>query len=326
METRFDISMMVKVAQMYYESGMKQEEIAKTLQISRSLISMILTEAKDAGIVEIRVRNPLHNNEVLAREFQERFKLKECLILQTAIQDSNNLRKLAAQRAVNVFKQEIEKQLGMGVASQYNIGIAWGRTCYEFVSAYKSDRPFPNVNIVPLIGGSNQNASYFQLNEIVRQFAKKIKGTPYFIHAPGITSSAEEKLLFIQSQSMQPILERWMNMDMVISGIGTLPDLNNSDRETYMGEFEIYKQYEKKGAIGDICARYFDINGEFIEDSVHDKILGISIDDLKKTNKIFCVASGSEKANSILGALRTGIIDILVIDESTANMVLKASL
>ena len=48
MSTKFDVSLMVKVAQMYYNDGMKQEEIAGSLSISRSLISMILTEAKEA--------------------------------------------------------------------------------------------------------------------------------------------------------------------------------------------------------------------------------------------------------------------------------------
>ena len=55
-DSRFDIALMVKVAQMYYLDGLKQEDIAKALSISRSLTSMILTEAKEVGIVEIQVK------------------------------------------------------------------------------------------------------------------------------------------------------------------------------------------------------------------------------------------------------------------------------
>lgn len=315
MESKFDVLLMVKVAQMYYIDGMKQEEIAKELQISRSLISMILTAAKDVGIVEINIRDPLVNNDELSKEYERTFGLKKCSIVPTAVQDSSNLRKLITQRAIDVFNQEVD--------SQFNVGIAWGRTCYEFISNYKSDRILKEINIIPLIGGSSQNAHYFQLNEMVRLFAEKISGEPNFIHAPAINSSFEEKEFFVNSSSMQPILEKWANIDIVISGIGTLPDMNNSDRETYMGEAEIYKQLDKGEAVGDICARYFNIKGEFIKDAAYDRILGIPIEDLKKSKTIICVASGVEKVNSILGALRTNIVDIFVTDEQTAKAVLK---
>ena len=317
MDSKFDVSLMVKVAQMYYQDGMKQEEIARELQISRSLISMILTEAKDVGIVEINIRDPLVNNDVLSKEYENIFSLKKCAIVPTAIQDSDNLRKLITQRAIDIFNQEID--------SEFNIGVAWGRTCYEFISNYKPDKILRDVNIIPLIGGSSQNAHYFQLNEMVRLFAEKINGEPSFIHAPAINSSLEEKEFFFNSSSMQPILEKWSNIDIVISGIGTLPDFNNSDRETYMGESEIYKQLDKSEAVGDICARYFNIKGEFIKDASYERILGIPIENLKKSKTIICVASGIEKVNSILGALRTNIVDIFITDEHTAKYVLKAN-
>lgn len=315
MESKFDVSLMVKVAQMYYQNGLKQEEIAKELQISRSLISMILTEAKEVGIVEINIRDPLVNNDELSSEYEKTFGLKKCSIVPTAVQDSDNLRKLITQRAVDIFNQEVD--------NQYNVGVAWGRTCYEFISNYKCDKILKEVNIIPLIGGSSQNAHYFQLNEMVRVFAEKLNGEPNFIHAPAINTSAEEKEFFSNSSSMQPIKEKWAKIDIVISGIGTLPDFINSDRETYMGESEIYKQLDKSEAIGDICARYFNIKGEFIKDASYDRILGIPIEDLKGAKTIICVASGVEKVNSILGALRTKMVDIFITDEQTAKLVLR---
>src|SRR5690554_5431542 len=100
MITKYDMELMVKVAQMYYVENMKQEKIAKQLQISRSLISMILAEAREVGIVEINVRNPLSNNSELAKEIKSLFELKDCIIVPTAVQDVRTLRKLVAQRAV----------------------------------------------------------------------------------------------------------------------------------------------------------------------------------------------------------------------------------
>lgn len=317
MNSKFDVQLMVKVAQMYYVRGMKQEEIGKELQMSRSLISMILTEAKEVGIVEVNIRNPMLNNNELSEEFVETFKLRKCVIVPTAIQDLDNLRKLVAQRAVDVFNQEVK--------SQNNIGVSWGRTCHEFIDLYKPDKVLRDINIIPLIGGSSQNAYYYQLNEMVRLFADSINGVPNFIHAPAINSSVEEKNLYLNTSTMKPILEKWSNMDIIICGIGELPNSNNINRETYIGESEIYKQLEKDEAVGDICARYFNIKGEFILDSTCDRIISVSVDDIRNSKTVIAVASGTEKVNSILGALRTDTIDILVTDEQTAKGVIKAS-
>ncbi len=315
MEAKYDVQLMVKVAEMYYLDGLKQEDIAKQLQISRSLISMILTEAKEVGIVEIRVHNPMLNNEELAREVESQFKVKKCIVVPTVVQDAGTIRKLVAQRASEIVNQMIK--------DQYTVGIAWGRTCYEFISNYKPEKKLKDVSIVPLIGGSSQTAPYFQLNEMVRLLAEKINGNPYFIHAPALTSSNEEQELFMKSSSMQGILEKWNNIDIVISGIGTLPFLDNVDREVYTGEYEVYKHLKLHEAIGDICARYFTIEGRFIIDDYYHHIIGIPVEQLKKTKKLICIASGMEKDNSIIGALNSGVIHTFISDEETIKAVLK---
>jgi deoxyribonucleoside regulator len=315
MNTKLDISLMVKVSKMYHIDGMKQEEIAGQLSISRSQISMILTEAKEVGIIEINIRNPLINNDELANEFKNMFGLKDCIIIPTAVSDAATLRKLVAQRAIEVLNNEL--------TSVSTIGIAWGRSCYQLVTTFKPDKDIKDVNVVALIGGSNQIAGYYQVNEMVRQFAEKINGTPYFIHAPALTSSFEEKELYMKSSSMQGLVDKWDNMDIVICGIGTLPSINENERETYTGEYEIFKQLEKNHAVGDLCARYFNIKGEFINDDYYARVIGIPVESLEKAKKVICVASGAEKIYSILGALRTKVIDIFICDEQTAKGVIK---
>lgn len=313
MSTKFDVSLMVKVAQMYYNDGMKQEEIAGSLSISRSLISMILTEAKEAGIIQITVRDPLNNNKELADTFLRRFNLNNCVIIPTAVQDADTLRKLVVQRAVEVFNNEVDGG---------TVGLAWGRTCYQFVDSYKANEEKAGFSIIPLIGGSNQTAGYFQLNEMVRLFAKKLNGNPYFIHAPALTASISEKDLYMNSSGMRLVSEKWESLDAIVCSVGTLPKKDAKDRETYIGEFEIFKK-DKTLAVGDMCARYFSINGEFVKDEYYDRLISIPIECLKRAKKVICMASGSEKSVAIVGALRTGIVGTFVCDEQTASDVIK---
>ena len=49
-----DIKQLAKIARMYYEEDMTQAAIARKLNMSRSLVSKLLTKARDKGIVPIR--------------------------------------------------------------------------------------------------------------------------------------------------------------------------------------------------------------------------------------------------------------------------------
>ncbi|MBC7959050.1 MAG: hypothetical protein H7X94_04210, partial [Vallitaleaceae bacterium] len=109
----------------------------------------------------------------------------------------------------------------------------------------------------------------------------------------------------------------------VVCGIGTPPSINDHEREAYTGEFEITKQIEENQAVGDICARYFNIQGAFIKDDHYDKVIGIPVESLQRAKKVVCIASGPEKIQAILGALRTKVIDVFICDEQTAKAVLK---
>ncbi len=314
MKEKYDIALLVKIAQMYYIEGLKQEEIAKSLGMSRSLVSMFLTEARMLGIVEINIRDPLLNNEILASKFMRIFQLKQCAIIPTSVRDENALRKIIAQRTVEVFNRYIK--------GSETIGLAWGRVCHQFVSLYPNTLHYKGKSVVPLIGGSNQKASYFQINEMVRNLAEKMNGVPYFIHAPALASDREERDLYFQSTSMGKIQEKWKQMDMVITGIGSLPKSKDLDRAVYIGEYEIFRELESMRAVGDICARYFTLEGDFLRGTYYERTVAVPLEDLQKTKNILAIAAGMDKVQPILGALRAGIVSQLITDEQTAKAVL----
>jgi deoxyribonucleoside regulator len=316
MASRLDVSLVVKVAKMYYLDGLKQEDISKQIGISRSLISMILTEAKETGIVEITIRDPFLNDDALCARFSKSFPGVSFAIVPTSSRDPDALRKLVAQRAADI----VEHALAGGEV----VALAWGRTCHEFVNSYREDPDKKDVSVVPLIGGSFQTAPYFQINEMVRRFAEKIGGSPNFIHAPALALDVKEQDMYMNSSSLQAIREQWKRMDVVVSGIGALPTTDDNDRETYAGEFEISGHFAPRKVAGDICARYFLSDGEFVRDDYYDRIVGAPVEELLAAKKTVCMASGAGKAEAVVGALRTGVVKTLVMDEPTAKAVFDA--
>jgi deoxyribonucleoside regulator len=299
---------------MYYLEGLKQEDIARQVGISRSLISMILTEARDTGIVEITVRDPFLNNEQLSRSFAAFYPKTDFVVIPTSSRDSDAQRKIVAQRASDILSKTIK--------GGETIGLAWGRTCLELVQSLQSQEPIGETSIVPLIGGSYQTAPYFQINEIVRQLAERLGGVPSFIHAPALVSDLGERDMYLNSSSMQTIRQAWRSLDVVITGIGAFSQRGGAARESYTGENEVYRQLESQDAVGDLCTRYYDRSGKFIIGGYYERVVGIPVEDLQKAKRTILMASGTEKAEAILGALRTSLVSVLVMDESTAKAAL----
>ena len=314
MSSRLDVQLVVKVAQMYYLDGLKQEDIARQIGISRSLISMILTEAKERGIVEITVRDPFLNDEELSKKLSSFQPATRFTVIPTSSRDATARRKLVAQRGADLLSRTLR---GGQV-----LGLAWGRTCLELVHAFRPAEDRLDLAVVPLIGGSSQTAPYFQINEMVRTLAERSGGTPYFIHAPALVSDRAERDLHLNTSSMQGIRQRWKQMDVIVTGIGSLVG-EHPDREDYMGETEIFRHLDARDAVGDICARYFDRKGKFIVDDDYERVVGVPVDGLKSAKVAICMASGLEKAEAIAGALRTGVPRQLVMDEPTARAALE---
>ena len=71
-----------------------------------------------------------------------------------------------------------------------------------------------------------------------------------------------------------------------------------------------------------MCARYFDIDGRPVGGPVDERVLAVSLADLRRIPTVVGLASGKEKAPGVLGALRGRILDVLVCDAGTARAVL----
>ncbi|MCK5055000.1 MAG: helix-turn-helix domain-containing protein, partial [Anaerolineales bacterium] len=73
--------LLADVAEMYYLERQTQAEIAKSIGLTRSMVSRMLDEARKKGIVEFRVHRPLSFDEQLERALIETFGLKSAHVV-----------------------------------------------------------------------------------------------------------------------------------------------------------------------------------------------------------------------------------------------------
>lgn len=311
-----NIQKLVEICKMYYEQGMTQEMISKTFDISRSAVSMSLTEAKNIGIIQVEIKDPSVNNDELAAQLEENFGLRKCIVVPSGTHNENALLRVMTSQAIR-FAVDLFR-------SHSSIGVAWGNTCYEFMQAFPENTSLCDISVVPLIGSSPLLTHEYQLNESIRMFSDKLRGYPLFIYSPGFVDTLEDKNRIISSAYMQPIMDLWRHLDFAVLGIGRIQERGELRQFRCGGESMVEEiRLRPDVAVGDICARQFNIRGEFIDNDFNRKLIGITGDDLKKVKNVMAMAVGSSKVIPIIGALRTGCIHYFVTDENTATQILQ---
>ncbi len=316
MSSRLDVQLIVKVAQMYYLDGLKQEEIAKQIGISRSLISMILTEAKERGIVEIAVRDPFLNDEELSGALGSHYP-------QGHLHGHPDLVPRAhgpAQAGGAAGRRHPGAQPEGGRGARAGLGPDLPGAGERLPPARTSGC---GCRWCPSSVAARRRRPYFQINELVRVLAERGGGTPYFIHAPALVADRKERDLYVNGSAMQPIRQRWKKMDVLVTSIGALGG-DHPDRESYLGEGEAQRDVRERDAAGDLSARYFDHRGRFIADDFYERVVGVPVEDLRAAKSAVCMASGVDKADAIVAALEDRrAAKQLIMDEPTARAALE---
>ncbi|MCR1897556.1 sugar-binding transcriptional regulator [Irregularibacter muris] len=309
-----NIRLMVKCSKMYYEENMNQIEIGKKLGVSKATISRILTSARKEGIVKISVVNPLsHENLEIEKELEKLFGLQEVVVVQVASNDIEDIKKSIAREAAYILERILKPQMLIGVGNGSTL-----EKVSQYVENYKSN----DFTFVPMVGGNGQINANIQSNNIAQSFAKSFKAHYKILHAPAMVKSLEIKESFIQDSGIRSILNLTEKLDVGIVGIGS-SDLETTVRilTEYISQEELL-DLRKKGAVADICNKFMDSQGKG-DFEVNENVIGIDLEDLIKIPCVIGVAGHSKKSDAIISAIKSGLINILVTDYDTANIILK---
>jgi len=305
--------LLAQVATLYYEDGLTQAEIARHVDVSRSTISRLLQEAREAGIVEITIHYPWKTDPELENRLEERFQLRKALVL--------------AARG-GVYKEVLR---GLGVlAARYidraltqdsTLGISWGTAVHSTAQALRPKRRLP-ITVVQMIGAVGIGDPLIDGPDLARLMADIYGGEYRYLHAPLIVENGQVRQGLLQEPRIQETLGLARKVDIALVGIGSLvPEVSSLLRAGYLDR-EALTELRALGAVGDICGRHYDAHGRVMDIELNRCMVGIELKDLQGIEQVMGVAGDEAKAEAILGALRGGHINVLVTDDGAAGKVL----
>jgi DNA-binding transcriptional regulator LsrR (DeoR family) len=159
-------------------------------------------------------------------------------------------------------------------------------------------------------------------NQLAYELAKKLNCTCSYLYAPAIVETEELKERLLAMKDIEAVLEEGRNVDIAVIGIGN-PHRSSTLRKLGYLSDEDLNYLRKLGVVGDIGFRFFDDFGNVIIDSFTNKVIGVTLTELKKINQVIAVVEGIHKLESIKAALNGGFINVLIIDEQTAAAIVE---
>ena len=308
-----DPSLLAKAARLYFVEERSQDDIAARLGTTRSNVSRMLKQARDLGIVEIRIVDPARRDHELELALRDRFPLVDARVL--AVAPDTDVLPGVGRLAVRWLEETLRD--GQVVA------LSWGQTLEAMVQAVDglSRR---DVEVVQLVGGLSSLDSAATGQELVRELSERMGARHRYLHAPALFGSAEALAMLLRERTIAAALDVAKRADLAIVGIGT-PGIGSS--EALLTALALTPEeraaFDAARPVGDVCGRYYDLAGRAVGGVVGERVLAVTLDDLRAIPTVAGVAAGREKAPGILGALHGRIIDILVCDQAAAQAVLS---
>lgn len=310
------LELLAQVASLYYEHNLKQEEIAARLGYSRSMISRLLAEARERGVVEIHINYPL----------------ERCLDLEEALQTALGLRIVRVLQRGTLGYGEMLRKLGAMAAKLVaelveqgcrRIGISWGTALYETVSAMRRQN-YTDTQVYQIIGSAGTLAPETDGPSLARHLAEALGGQYYTIPAPLIVANPALREALLQEPSIACVLKEAERLDLALVGIGSMEPSSSSWVRAGYFDAEQARRLSEAGVVGDVCGILFDRHGQLCEMELQSRVVGISAETLRAIPLKMGISAGEMKTLPILGACRAGLVNCLVTDETAALGVLGA--
>jgi DNA-binding transcriptional regulator LsrR (DeoR family) len=300
-------------AWLYHHDNMTQNQIADVMGVSRASVVNYLQLAKERNMVSVSVRSDVVELVETSQELRRRYGLRNALV----IPDDGGVRE-PFQRI-----GEAGAQFLLQLLKPHDIlGVAWERTVLSLSRALPKV-PRTDLVVVQLLGSLSSEEG-FSAEQCTSNIAMRLGARCISIFAPAVVTRPELRDMLLEEPPLREQFSKVRACSKAIIGVCTVKR-NSLIFESGLFSDRVCGEYIANGAVGVICGRFFDFNGNPVVGSVDNRIIGLTLEELSRVPTRIAIAGGPEKIEAILGALRGGYITDLVTDEATARNLLEAN-
>jgi deoxyribonucleoside regulator len=300
----------IEVTWCYYQDGMNQNEISERLGISRATVVNYLSEARRRDYVRITLDSNIFRNQELARRLTETFGLQDAIVVPSAPGGSDQ----SLDRITRVVADWLPSLLEPGD----RLGVAWGETVYRVAEAAPRVT-VEGLTVVQLVG-SRPAALGFAAETCSATLARRYGAHCVNLHVPLLLSDRALVERLKQEPVIQMQLEAVANCNKTIFACGTCTEDSHVVHTGLLDRSDVDACAEK-GAVGVICGRLIDYDGNGLEREIEDRMIAVTLDQMRNKDMGLLVGSGPDRAKPMLAAIRGGYAThVATCSETAAEM------
>lgn len=312
-----ELRLITKVAQLYYSMHLRQTQIADQLDISQASISRLLKRAQDEKIIRININTPTGIFSEIETKLEQIYRLKQAIVVDSMDNDEQILRDIGAATAY-YLEQTIKPNDVIGLSS-------WSKTLMAMVDTMNPLGKQAGAQVVQVLGGVGNPAVESHAVHLVQRLAVLVQGQAIFLPAPGVAGSVDTRQLYLKDPYVATAIEKLNKITLCLVGIGSMEPSDMLASSGNVFSNQELESLQEKGAVGDICLRFFDGNGRPIKTGLNERVIGVELEQLHRMKRCVGVAGGQRKIASIRGALRGRYINVLITDFHTARALVENS-
>lgn len=306
-----ELRLIARVAQMYHVEHRRQAEIAALLRMSQATVSRMLKRAEREDIVRTTVIPPAGTFAELEAALRQRYALSEAIVIDCSEDRDGAIMARIGEAAAHFLEVTLQPDEIIGVSS-------WSQTLLRMVDNIHPLKTAKARYVVQILGGMGDSSVQTHATELTARLAKLTGGEPRLLLVQGVTSSREAKLVMLADPVVRETIDLFGRLSLAIIGIGAVEPSELLARSGNGFSRQELAMLNDAGAVGEISYRFYDKDGRPVETPLNERVIGITLEALRRAERVMALAGGKEKTAAIAGALRLGVIDVLVTDKFTA--------
>jgi DNA-binding transcriptional regulator LsrR (DeoR family) len=312
-----NLRLISRILTMYYIEDKSQAEIGKLLNLSTAKVNRLLKHAREQGMVEINIRTPFNQLFEIERELHMAYSIPEAYIIPYLTDNPETALQTLGKAAAEYLLQRLR--------DGDTICVSGGKTVHAIVEAIEPRRSY-QVKVVPATG-ARQGKLFTDVNYLAARLAEKLGGESYQLNAPIFVDTAEECETLLSMRHISEILNIARNAQIALVGIGSIiPGV--SSYFDLLGSLTVdiedwTKVITNTNGYGEILAYVIDRHGQLCLPNYNQRVIGLSLDELKSIPLTIGAATMPDKVKPIHSALKGKYLKTLITDEQTALAALK---
>jgi DNA-binding transcriptional regulator LsrR (DeoR family) len=304
--------LLARVASLYYLEDKTQQEIAKETGLSRQKVQRLLRQAREQHIVEIHVHAvPVYHVQLEAK-LKEIFHLKDAIVAPFH-PDEHQRRYSVAYAAADYLERHTH--------DGFQVAVGLGRNASEVANNFHPNHHL-DCTFISAMGGAPQSNYQYNPNEIATRFASRSGGKTQLLYAPAYVEKRKVRDMLLAQDAVKATIQLAQHADAAVIGIGTANDDSILIRAGCQSVEDV-RLLRSSGAVGEILGNYFDQYGYKVPSDLHSRVISLSLQEIAEIPLVIAIASEPEKPMALYGALRTKVINTLVVDCQLAIAVLR---